>query len=69
MCYIDYGASIFRKEALRMVPDSRFYPLEGLFPRLIAEGELLAFPVEKRFYEIGTLSGLKEFRQYIKELR
>jgi len=62
--YIDYGANIFKKEALEMIPADEPYSLELLFPRLIAERELLAFRVDKRFYEIGSPRGLEEFTKY-----
>ncbi len=60
--YIDYGASIFRREALDWLPPGERYPLEWLFTRLIDERELLAYEVKERFYEIGSPEGLKEFR-------
>ncbi len=66
MDYIDYGANIFKKEVLKMVPENRFYTLEHLFPRLIEREELLAFEVKERFYEIGSPQGLTDFEQYIK---
>ena len=65
MVYIEYGANIFRKEVLQMIPTSQFYSLEDLFPHLIEREELLAFEVKERFYEIGSPQGLKEFEQYI----
>ena len=66
MVYIDYGANIFRKEALEMISESQFYSLDELFPRLIEMDELLAFEVKERFYEIGSPQGLKEFEEYIR---
>jgi NDP-sugar pyrophosphorylase family protein len=65
MVYIDYGANIFRKEALKMIPEDQFYPLEEFFPRLIVKEELLAFEVKERFYEIGSPQGIKDFAEYI----
>jgi NDP-sugar pyrophosphorylase family protein len=65
MVYIDYGANIFRKEVLKMVPEDQPYPLEELLPRLIVKGELLAYEVEERFYEIGSPQGMKDFAEYI----
>lgn len=65
MTYIDYGANIFRKEVLRMIPENQFYSLEDLFPCLIEMDELLAFEVKERFYEIGSPQGLKEFIEYV----
>ena len=69
MVYIEYGANIFKKEILRMIPENQFYSLDDLFPRLIEMEELLAFEVGERFYEIGSPQGLREFEEYIKMLR
>jgi len=69
MVYIEYGANIFRKEALRMIPESQFYSLEELFPRLIEMEELLAFEVKERFYEIGSPQGIREFEEYMKGVK
>ena len=66
MVYIEYGANIFKKEALKMIPDNQPYSLDDLFPRLVEKEELLAFEVKERFYEIGSLQGLKDFEEYIK---
>jgi NDP-sugar pyrophosphorylase family protein len=65
MVYIEYGANIFSKEVLSMIPKNQFYPLDDLFPRLIEMEQLLAFEVKERFYEIGSPQGLKEFKEYI----
>lgn len=64
MVYIEYGANIFRKEALKMVPAKQAYSMESLFEKLIEERELLAYEVNERFYEIGSRQGLAEFEQY-----
>ena len=69
MVYIEYGANIFKKEVLRMIPENQFYSLDDLFPRLIEIEELLAFEVGERFYEIGSPQGLREFEEYIKMLK
>jgi MurNAc alpha-1-phosphate uridylyltransferase len=66
MVYIDYGAHVFRKEALEMVPDNRYYPLEELFPVLISKKQLLAYEARERFYEIGSVPGIGEFTKYIR---
>jgi len=66
MAYIEYGANIFKKEALRMIPENQFYSLDDLFLKLIEKEELLAYEAEERFYEIGSPHGLKGFEQYIK---
>lgn len=65
MVYIDYGANIFRKEVLDLIPGDRFYSLEDLFIDLIEKEQFLAFEVKERFYEIGSIQGLNEFEGYI----
>ncbi len=69
MVYIEYGLNIFRKEILNMVPERQFCSLEHIFPRLIEIDEILAFQIEKRYHEIGSFQGLREFKNYIKERR
>ena len=67
MIYIDYGASILRKKALELVPRNQVYSLEELFAEMIKRGELLAYEVDKRFYQIGSPEGLEEFEKYISQ--
>jgi NDP-sugar pyrophosphorylase family protein len=64
MKYIDYGVSIFRKEVLKLVPSKKFCDLSYLHKELIKQQQLLAYLVSKRYYQIGTLEGLEEFKQY-----
>ena len=66
MVYIDYGASIFKKQVLQLVPENRGYSLEDLFVCLIDREQLLAFEVNERFYEIGSPQGLKDFETFVK---
>jgi NDP-sugar pyrophosphorylase family protein len=64
MIYIDYGAAIFKKEALQLIPKNCFSSIEELFLRLIEREQLLAFEVKERFYEIGSPQGLKDFEAF-----
>ncbi len=68
MVYIDYGANIFRKEVLKVIPENQFYSLENLFARLIEMKELLAFEVKERFYEIGSPQGLRDFQEFARNV-
>lgn len=68
MVYIEYGANIFRKEALELIPESLPYSLEELFPELIRRKELLAYEVRERFYQIGSPEGLEEFKRYVMQI-
>ena len=64
MIYIDYGAALFRKEALHLIPENCFSSIEELFLRLIEREQLLAFEVKERFYEIGSPQGLQDFEAF-----
>jgi NDP-sugar pyrophosphorylase family protein len=66
MVYIDYGAQVFRKQVLNLVPAGSFYSLENLFPQLILREQLLAYEVNERFYEIGSRQGIREFSEYLR---
>jgi N-acetyl-alpha-D-muramate 1-phosphate uridylyltransferase len=65
MVYIDYGAAVFNKLALHLIPENQTCSLEDLFIRLIRMKQLLAFEVHERFYEIGSPQGLKDFEVFI----
>ena len=65
MVYIDAGVSIFRKSVVELIPPGSLASLESLHQLLIARGQLAAFETEQRFYEIGSLSGLKEFEHFV----
>jgi len=69
MVYIEYGANLFRKQALEMIPVNQYYSLDDIFPQLIKVEELLVFEVKERFYEIGSPQGLEEFTEYIQGVR
>jgi NDP-sugar pyrophosphorylase family protein len=66
MVYIDYGAHVFRREALGLIPHDGHFPLEDLFPALILRKQLLAFEAAARFYEVGSARGIQEFSDYIR---
>jgi NDP-sugar pyrophosphorylase family protein len=65
MRYVDYGLGIFKKEAFGCVPTSQPYDLAQLYQDMLKQNQLAAFEVKNRFYEIGSVSGLQETRQYL----
>jgi len=65
MVYIDYGASLLRKQALELVPANQVYSLEQLLGQLIELKALLAYEVHERFYEVGSPEGLDEFTAFV----
>ena len=58
--YVDAGVLIVNKEVLKYIPYQQVISLEQyIFPILIKEGTLFAYPSNHRFYDIGTPERLK----------
>ena len=67
MNYIDYGLSIFNKNAfLRYVPESKKYDLFNLFTELLQLKQLSSYEVSTRFYEIGSFAGIRDLEAHIR---
>ena len=66
MIYIDYGTSLIRKKILESLPKDTPISTEQFFSDLVKKRELMAFEAEQRFYHIGDLESLEEFRNYIR---
>jgi len=60
--YIDYGLLIFRKEALKFLPENQKTDFSVLNQALIKRKQLLAYNTGKRYYQIGNFPGLEEFK-------
>jgi N-acetyl-alpha-D-muramate 1-phosphate uridylyltransferase len=65
MRHIDYGLGVLSQPALNMVPADEPSDLASLYQRLLESGQLAAFEVPERFYEIGSFEGLAELREYL----
>ncbi len=65
MRYVDYGLGIFKKKAFDFVPTGQAHDLARLYQDLLKQNQLAAFEVRNRFYEIGSVSGLQETREYV----
>ena len=65
MRHVDYGLGIFKKEAFSNVPTGQPRDLAQLYQDMLKRDQLAAFEVRDRFYEIGSVSGLDETRQYL----
>lgn len=64
--YIDYGLLVLKKSVLDIIPSNEFINLDYLICNLIEKKELVSLEVNQRFYEIGTISGVNDFENYIK---
>jgi len=66
MRHIDYGLGVFHAAAIRAsVPENSAYDLAGVYQALLAQGNLAAFEVAERFYEIGSFSGIRELNEFL----
>ena len=65
MNYIDYGLLILNKKILKNNKKSIF-SISSLLEKLSLKNLITGYPVYKRFYEIGSIEGLKETRKYLK---
>jgi len=65
MVYIDCGLSVLNKKALVIIPYGEFFQLDSVYSELIRRQELAAFEIKTRFYEIGSKSGLEDFKKLV----
>jgi NDP-sugar pyrophosphorylase family protein len=65
--FIDYGASIVNAEAFKRYLKSGAWDLSEYFESISKDGKLGFYEEKKRFYEIGSLLGLNEFREYVEK--
>jgi NDP-sugar pyrophosphorylase family protein len=66
MAYIDYGASLYRAAALERIPVYEPYDLGDLTHALASEGNLAGYEVTRRFYEVGSVDGIRETEAYLR---
>ena len=64
--HIDYGLSIVRREIIQSYPANEAFELATVYHRLSLEKRLHGYEVFKRFYEIGSPSGLKEADEFFR---
>lgn len=67
MRHIDYGLIYFQKTVFLGYEENQPFDLSELCSDLSNNGELGAFEVDSRFYEIGSESGIDEFSKYLLE--
>ena len=65
MQYIDYGLGILTREALDHIPPNEPYDLALLSQTLLKRDQLAGHEVFSRFYEIGSLQGIADFKAYL----
>ena len=62
MQHIDYGLGVFSRAAFE---DAAYTDLADVYSDLLRRGELAAFEVDERFYEVGSFEGIRELSGYL----
>ncbi|MEN9450437.1 MAG: hypothetical protein RJA83_1051 [Pseudomonadota bacterium] len=65
MQYIDFGLSLFKKNIF--TSNDIFNDLSVIFQKLLADNRLACYEVFQNFYEIGSINGLNDFKNLIKQ--
>jgi len=64
--YIDFGLSVFNKSVFSQYKLDDNFDLSETFSALSKANRLAAYEVKDRFYEVGSISGISDFTEYIK---
>ena len=67
MEYIDYGLGVFRAEVWEPYAIEHPFDLADVYQKLLTGGHLAGYEVPERFFEIGSLSGMKELEEHLKK--
>jgi len=66
MKYIDYGLSVVNNSIFNEFPDNKYFDISDVFQELSTQKLLSGYEVKERFYEIGSVKGLKETTEFLK---
>jgi NDP-sugar pyrophosphorylase family protein len=66
MHHIDYGLGIFDESAFAPLAADRPHDLATVYQDLLRRGELAGMEVSERFYEIGSVEGLRELSDFLR---
>ena len=67
MRHIDYGLGVFRASVFAEMTEGESGDLAATYREALRRGELAAFEVTGRFYEIGTLAGMEDTGKFLAE--
>jgi len=65
MAFIDYGVGILSNKCMDIYEKNSIFDLGELYENLSLKKELYGFEVFQRFYEIGSLQGIKDLSKYL----
>jgi len=67
MRHIDFGLSVLSRSAFAQYLGARIIDLADILRDLSRSGQLAAYEVTERFYEVGSLQGLKDAEEYLSQ--
>jgi len=67
MRHIDYGLGVFRRDVFDGIRVDAPADLADLYRDLAATGQLAAFEVASRFYEVGSFTGIEELGRHLSQ--
>jgi len=65
MEHIDYGLGVLQSQVLNAYPTDQAFDLATVYRDLVDRQQMAGFEVAKRFYEIGSFTGLEATREYL----
>ncbi len=65
MKYIDYGLGMFRRSVFEQLADGPA-DLAEVYKALVERGDVAGLVMKDRFYEIGSVAGLRETEEYLR---
>jgi len=65
MSHIDFGVSVLSRVVFSSYADSKVFDLADICQDLSRGGHLAALEVSERFYEIGSLRGIKDTEEFL----
>src|SRR5690348_1662884 len=68
MQYIDYGLGAFHRSVFSNLADGMFLDLASVYRDQVQAGQLAAWEVQERFYEIGSPDGLRETTAHLESI-
>lgn len=67
MHHIDYGLTYFKEDTFSLWADQSAFDLSEFCHKLAKDGHLRGVEVFERFYEIGSVQGIKDFSEYLRK--
>jgi NDP-sugar pyrophosphorylase family protein len=62
MRYIDWGLGLLGKSAFDGTTPNSVFDLADIYTKLVSEGLMVGYEVFERFHEVGSFSGIEEFK-------